>query len=83
MDKVLIQVFVPVLERSFDMFIPLRSPMHEVQALTKHAVEELSGGDFRPDDTTALCRREDGVPVDINKSVWELNIQNGSKLMLI
>ena len=83
MYKVLIQVFVPVLERSYDMFVPLRSPMHEVLELVKRAVEELSEGSFRADESTALCRRENGALVDINRSVYELGIQNGSKLMLI
>lgn len=83
MDKVLIQVFVPVLDRSFDMFVPLRSPMHEVLELIKRAVEELSEGSFRADENTALCRREDGALININQSVFELDIQNGSKLMLI
>ena len=57
MDKVLIQVFVPVLERSFDMFVPLRLPMYEVVELVKRAVEELSEGSFRADESTVLCRR--------------------------
>jgi hypothetical protein len=83
MDKVLIQVFVPVLERSFDMFVPLRLPMYEVVELVKRAVEELSEGSFRADESTVLCRREDGTILNINQSVHELKIQNGSKLMLI
>ena len=83
MDKVLIQVFVPVLERSFDMFVPLRLPMYEVLELVKRAVEELSEGSFRADESTVLCSREDGAILNINQSVHELKIQNGSKLMLI
>ena len=42
MNKVLISVFVPVLGRTFDMFIPLQSPMTEVLDLIKKAVTELS-----------------------------------------
>lgn len=83
MDKVLIEVYVPVLDRSFDMFVPLRSRMHEVLSLVKRAVEELSDGAFRGDENTVLCRREDGATININLSVYELNIRNGSKLMLI
>lgn len=35
MDKVLVEVFVPVLDHSFDVFIPLQSPMFEVLELIK------------------------------------------------
>lgn len=83
MDKILIQVYVPVLNRSFDMFIPRHLPMYDVLALVKQAVADLSDGSFCPDDNTVLSRREDGSILNINGLVCELDIQNGSKLMLI
>lgn len=83
MDKVLIEIYVPVLEETYDMFIPLSSPMHEVLELVKKAVVELSDGRFYADGSTAICHREDGTIININMSVYELEIKNGSKLMLI
>ena len=83
MDKVLVEVYVPVLNRSYDMFIPLRLRISEVLTLLKKAIVDLSDGTFVADDNTVICRREDGKILDINLSVYELNIQNGSKLMLI
>lgn len=83
MDKVLVEVYVPILDCSFDMFIPLASPMHEVLELIKKAVAEMSDGRFIADKNTAVCYREDGTIININLSVYELEIRNGSKLMLI
>ncbi len=83
MDKVLIEVFVPALDRTYDLFIPAHPPLHRVLELIKKAVADLSDGRFVANEGTALCRREDGEILDINISVYELGIQNGSKLMLI
>ena len=83
MEKVLIEVFVPVMERSFDIFVPLTSPMHEVLELIKKALREMSDGRFLTDDNTTLCYRENGTIININLSVLELEIRNGTKLMLI
>ena len=83
MDKALIEVYVPVLDRSFDMFIPLTSPMHDVLELIKKAVSEMSDGRFVANANTTICNREDGTIININLSVYELGICNGSKLMLI
>lgn len=83
MDKALIEVYVPVLDRSFDMFIPLTSPMHDVLELIKKAVSEMSDGRFVANANTTICNREDGTIININLSVYELGIRNGSKLMLI
>lgn len=83
MDKVLVEIFVPVLDRSFDMFIPKASSMAEVLELIKRAVKEMSDGHFVANENTAICHREDGAIININLSVAELEIKNGSKLMLI
>ena len=83
MDKVLVEVYVPVLDRSYDIFIPLRSPMYEVLELIKKAIKEMSDGRFIANENTSICYRENGAIININLSVYELEIKNGSKLMLI
>lgn len=83
MDKVLVEIYVPALNRTFDMFIPRHLPMAETLELIKKAVTEMSGGQFAADRNTALCNRADGSIININLSVFELEIRNGSKLMLI
>lgn len=83
MDKVLVEVFVPALNTTYDVFVPLSSPMYEVLELIKKAVSDLSDGRFVANDHTAICRRDTGAIININLSVYELEIRNGSKLMLI
>lgn len=82
-EKGLIEVYVPVLQRAFDIFIPLELPMYETIELIKKAVRELSDGRFQPDGSTVLCHYADGRILDINLSAIELEIHHGSKLMLI
>ena len=83
MDKVIIEVYVPALDQAFDIFIPLRSQMHEVLSLIKKAIMDLSDGYFVATDETAICYRETGKIINVNMTVFELGIRNGSKLMLI
>lgn len=83
MDKFLVEVYVPVLGKAWDMFIPRSMQMYEVLELVKKAVTDLSENSFIADENTAICYREDGTILNINLSVTELGIKNGSKLMLI
>lgn len=83
MDKILVQIKVPIMNRSYDMFIPAISPMYEVLELIKKAVSEISDGQFVPGVNTVLCYQENGEIVNINKFVCELNVTNGTKLVLI
>ncbi len=83
MKKVLIEVYVPVINEKYDIFIPKASQMSEILELLKKAVADLSNGRFIPTGETAVCYRENGAIVNVNMTVYELGIHNGSKLMLI
>lgn len=83
MNKVLVEIFVPALDRKFDVFIPLDLPMFSILGLLRKAVEELSDGRLVTDGNTVICYRKDGRILDINLSAYELGIRNGTKLMLI
>ena len=83
MNKELVEVFVPALDHTFDIYIPLDLPMYSVLGLMRKAIEELSDKRFITDRNTVICHREDGMILDINLSAYELGIHNGSKLMLI
>ncbi len=83
MDKVLVEVYVPTLKTAYDMFLPANAMMYEVLSLIKKAVTDLSGGKFIADENTIICYRGNGAIININLSVFELDIHNGTKLMLI
>ncbi len=83
MEKILVEVYVPSLMKSFDIFIPSVSQLGTVLELIKKAVNEITDGLFVPMDNTVICNFETGKILDINKSVSELEICNGSRLMLI
>lgn len=83
MDKVLVEIFVPVIGKSYDAFIPQTSKMSEVVQLVSKSVSELSQGKFKPDESTIICDAASGNIFNINLSIYELEIKNGSKLMLI
>ena len=83
MEKILVEVYVPSLLKSYDIFIPSASQLGNVLELIKKAVYEITDGMFIPVENTLLCGFESGKILDINKSVGELEICNGSKLMLI
>lgn len=83
MNKVLVNVYIPILNRAYDIFIPLQSQIFEVTELIKRAVTELSEGQFMPSGDTVLARKATGEILDSNSTVFEMGIGNGTKLMLI
>jgi hypothetical protein len=83
MDKVLVEVYVPASEKSFDVFLPLESKLYEVVYLLNNTISELTQGEFSSTGDAILCDRHTGQILNINLTVEENGIINGTKLMLI
>ena len=51
MNKVLITVYVPYLEKQYEVFIPISKRIHTIISLLAKAINELSADEFkvRPD----------------------------------
>lgn len=83
MNKVLVEIFLPAANTSFDVYIPLESQMSEVLALVSALLGDLSDGKYKATGNEVLCDAVSGIIFNINMAVAELGIKNGSKLMLI
>ena len=83
MDKVLIDIFLPAINRSFEVYIPLDSKFYEITPLVSKMLSELSNGLFISGDDSILYERKTGNILNINMSARQLNIRNGDNLMLL
>lgn len=81
--KVLVEIYVPACGESYDVFIPPESRMSEVVQLVAGALGDLSGGRYRGTADSVLCDRDSGMIYNMNMSIAELGIENGSRLMLL
>lgn len=82
-DKALVEVFVPAAGAKFDVFLPLESRMREVLPLLSGVLSDMSGGKYRAASDAVLCDAGTGIIFNINMRIAELQIKNGSRLMLI
>lgn len=81
-NKVLIQVFVPELEESYDVYIPISKRIGNITGLLVKAINDY-GIKYELRPQTALYNRETGERYGINHMVYETNIRNGSQIVLI
>lgn len=83
MKKVTLEIYLPAAQRTFDVQVPANAQLFQILKLTSIELGRLSDGIFEADEACALCDRESGTMFNINMTVWELGLRNGSKLMLI
>lgn len=83
MEKVLVEIILPAANTSYDVYIPLASKMSEVLFLVSGLLSDLAGGKYKANTDVVLCEATSGSIYDINKTVDELGLHNGSRLLLI
>lgn len=83
MDKILVNIYVPAINRNYDVYISSKSKFYDVVDMVKKIVQELSDGNFVASSDSILCDRKTGAIYNINMSSNELSLKNGSRLMLI
>ena len=83
MNKFLIEIFVPIAGKSFEVFLPPHLYGYEAMQLIIKIAIDLTGGLFVASEQTALCRKEDGSILNLNQPVWKLELKNSDELTLI
>ena len=82
-NKVLVQVYVPIIQEKYDILIPNNKRLSNVLILLKKAINELSESWFPTDANVSLFNQETGQKYDLSLTVWEAKIGNGTRLIII
>ena len=82
-NKVLVELVVPVLEQSYDVFLPVNRKIGNVIGLLSKMVNDMSGEYFVVNETNSLYSGDTGEQYPIDVLVINTNIRNGSKIILM
>lgn len=83
MNKVLVKLYVPVIEKEYDIWLPINKKIYKIVGMLEKCVNELSGGYYIPTKTTMLYDKNSAKPYNMNLNVKENNIKNGTEIILI
>ena len=83
MNKILVKLYIPTIGEEYDLWIPLNRRIYNVIRLIVKAVKELTDGQYAPKKFPILYDKLTAMPYDINLSIGESTIRNGSELVLI
>lgn len=83
MNKVLVEVYVPVANIKYDAYIPLESKIGEIAKLLANAMSDLSNHKYMPGQIITMCNYTNGKEYDKNLRCFETDIENGSQIMIL
>ena len=82
-NKILIELEVPLIEKKYDLFIPINKKVGTIKSLIEDELVQLTEGSYKKDESTNLYSKETGIIYDINKNIRDTDLKNGSGMILI
>ena len=81
-NKILIELEIPLIEKRYDLFIPINKKIGTVKNLIENALVELTDSAYVPKDDSNFYSKETGEIFDVNKTVRDTNLRNGSIMII-
>lgn len=83
MNKIYVNVFVPALDKNFNIELPINLEMKYVVEELQKAIKELSEGSYVINNKVKLYDKGTGLLINTNNIVKFSGLKNGCSIMLI
>ena len=82
-NKILIELEVPIIEKKYDLFIPINKKIGTIKRLVELELIRLTEGAYEKVDSTNFYSKETGALYDVNRTVRDTDFKNGSRIILV
>lgn len=82
-NKILIELYIPLIEKNYDLYIPINKKVGTIKKLIEDGLVDLTDNEYIIKEDTNFYSKETGEIYDVNKSVRETDLKNGSRIILI
>lgn len=82
-NKILIELYIPSIEKEYDLYIPINKKIGTVKTLIEQALVELTDNAYVIKKDSNFYSKETGEVYNVNNSVLETDLKNGSRIILI
>ena len=82
-NKILIEVYVPSIEKQYCIFIPVSKRVGTIKKLIEKGIKDFAGDSFSIKEESIFYSKETGMIYDVNLKVIDTDLKNGSRIILI
>lgn len=83
MNKILVKLYVPLLEEIYDVWIPSNKRIYNVIILLVKAINELNNNCYKPRKMPILYDKLTAEAFDVKLKVKDSTIRSGTEIILI
>ena len=82
-NKILIELEIPLLEKNYDLYIHKNKKIGTVKNLIETSLTEITENAYIIRKDSNFYSKENGQIYDVNSTVRETDLKNGSRIILI
>lgn len=82
-NKILIGLYIPLIEKNYDIYIPVNKKIGTIKKLIEQGLVELTDNSYIIKEDSNFYSKDNGQIYDVNKTVRDTDLENGSKIILI
>ena len=83
MNKVMVKVYVPLIEREFDIYIPINKKIGIIKKIIINTINEITELNLQERRPVKLYDKVTGLSFDNEIYVKDSSIRNGTQLILL
>lgn len=83
MNKVLVEINIPAIGKSYDLYLPEGVRVAEIVRTMSDMLSETDTNFYCPTEDTVLCDRKTGEVYKRSMTIDKIHVFNGKKFMLI
>lgn len=81
--KVLVKLYVPEIESSFEMYIPVNKTVSQVLVLMNKVVNDVTIGSYPIKQNLELLNRRNNMKYSNEQVIRDTDIKNGTELIML
>ena len=82
-NKILLEVYVPIIEKEYDIFVPVNKKIGTLKKLIEKGIIDFTNNEYVIDEYSNLYSKDTGIVYDVNQKIIDSDLENGSRLILI
>ena len=82
-NKILLEVYIPSIEKEYDIFVPVNKKIGTIKKMIESGIKDLTDDVYSISKDTNLYSKDTGNMYDVNVSLIDTDLKNGSRVILI
>lgn len=83
MSKILLEIYIPASDKSFEMRIPSNIKVKKLEIMISNYLSTHNELEIEPKQNCILCYENSGEPIELNSFVGELGLKDGKRILFV